>query len=65
MSELVARTGRQLQRYEDGYRLVAGYLNHFLLSLSPRLYLSLVFVNLFCMSLKVKNFGCLISRFSL
>ncbi|KAJ7949365.1 Nudix hydrolase 16, mitochondrial [Quillaja saponaria] len=24
MSELVARTGRQQQRYEDGYRLVAG-----------------------------------------
>lgn len=26
MSELVARTGRQQQRYEDGYRLIAGYL---------------------------------------
>ncbi|XP_042058547.1 nudix hydrolase 16, mitochondrial-like isoform X2 [Salvia splendens] len=24
MSELVARTGRQQQRYEDGYRLIAG-----------------------------------------
>ncbi|EXB38302.1 Nudix hydrolase 16 [Morus notabilis] len=27
-SELVARTGRQLQRYQDGCRLVAGYRNH-------------------------------------
>lgn len=27
MSELVARTGRLQQRYEKGYRLVAGYLN--------------------------------------
>ena len=26
MSELVARTGRLQQRYEKGYRLVAGYL---------------------------------------
>lgn len=26
MSELVARTGRHQQRYEDGYRLVAGYI---------------------------------------
>ena len=25
MSELVARTGRHLQRYKDGCRLVAGY----------------------------------------
>ncbi|XP_068497245.1 nudix hydrolase 16, mitochondrial-like isoform X2 [Phaseolus vulgaris] len=25
MSELVARTGRHQQRYENGYRLVAGY----------------------------------------
>ena len=25
MSELVARTGRHQQRYEDGCRLVAGY----------------------------------------
>jgi len=24
MSDLVARTGRHQQRYEDGYRLVAG-----------------------------------------
>ena len=28
MSELVARTGRLQQRYEDGCRLVAGFLSH-------------------------------------
>ena len=26
MSELVARTGRHLQRYKDGCRLIAGYM---------------------------------------
>lgn len=34
MSELVARTGRQQQRYEDGYRLIAGYVPPSLISLS-------------------------------
>lgn len=31
MSDLVARTGRHQQRYEDGFRLVAGYISQFLL----------------------------------
>lgn len=27
MSDLVARTGRHQQRYEEGYRLIAGYFS--------------------------------------
>jgi hypothetical protein len=34
MSELVARTGRHQQRYEDGHRLVAGYFLIFVMELN-------------------------------
>lgn len=46
MSTLLARTGRQRQRYVDQFRLVAGYGNIFFKSVS-----SFMLIFLFCFGL--------------
>lgn len=43
MSVLVARTGRQQQRYQDGYRLLAGY---FLKPFFSLIYYSCLFISI-------------------